>query len=60
LLKDNDNDYIIDVKKDLAEDDIGIMLDNVQNKINEEFVKLANKYGFAKENLHKGLEHLGC
>lgn len=23
LLKDNDNDYIIDVKKDLAEDDIG-------------------------------------
>ncbi len=27
---------------------------------NEEFVKLANKYGFAKENLHKGLEHLGC
>lgn len=27
---------------------------------NEEFVKLANKYGFTKENLHKGLEHLGC
>ncbi len=27
---------------------------------NEEFVKLANKYGFTKENLHKGLEHLCC
>ncbi len=27
---------------------------------NEELVKLANKYGFTKENLYKGLEHLRC
>ena len=27
---------------------------------NKEFVKLANKYGFTKENLYKGLEHLRC
>ena len=47
LLKDNDNDYIIDVKKDLAEDDIGIMLDNVQNKINEGNAKF---YGYSMGN----------
>jgi len=47
LLKDNDNDYIIDVKKDLAEDDIGIMLDNIQNKINEGNAKF---YGYSMNN----------
>ena len=47
LLKDNDNDYIIDVKKDLAEDDIGIMLDNIQNKINEGNAKF---YGYSMGN----------
>jgi len=47
LLKDNDNDYIIDVKKDLAEDDIGIMLDNIQNKINEGNTKF---YGYSMNN----------
>ena len=47
LLKDNDNDYIIDVKKDLAEDDIGIMFDNIQNKINEGNAKF---YGYSMSN----------
>lgn len=47
LLKDNDNNYIIDVKKDLAEDDIGVMLDNVQNKINEGNTKF---YGYFMSN----------
>ena len=47
LLKDNDNNYIIDVKKDLAEDDIGIMLDNIQNKINEGNAKF---YGYFMGN----------
>ena len=47
LLKDNDNNYVIDIKKDLAEDDIGIMLDNVQNKINEGNTKF---YGYSMNN----------
>ena len=35
MLKDNDNNYIIDIKKDLAEDDIALMFDDIQSKINE-------------------------
>lgn len=26
----------------------------------EKFVSLCNKYGFTKENLHKGFEYLDC
>jgi transcriptional regulator with XRE-family HTH domain len=47
LLKDNDNNYIIDVKKDLAEDDIGVMLDNIKNKISEGNTKF---YGYSMNN----------
>ncbi|HHV98175.1 MAG TPA: hypothetical protein GXX36_01150 [Clostridiaceae bacterium] len=47
LLKDNNNDYVIDVKKDLAKDDIGVMLDNIQEKISEGNSKF---YGYSMNN----------
>lgn len=47
LLKDNNDNYIIDVKKDLAEDDIGVMIDNIKNKISEGNTKF---YGYSMGN----------
>lgn len=47
LLKDNNDNYIIDVKKDLAEDDIGVMIDNIKNKISEGNAKF---YGYSMSN----------
>jgi len=47
LLKDNDNNYVIDVKKDLAEDDIGVMIDNIKDKISEGNAKF---YGYFMNN----------
>lgn len=51
LLKDSDDNYVIDVKKDLAEDDIGIMLNKIQDKIQDKISEgNAKFYGYSMNN----------
>jgi hypothetical protein len=57
LLKDDDGNYIIDIKNDLPENDIGKMIDNIQEQLKSNEIKFYG-YSMNKECIMLALDGL--